>query len=1039
MRARRPPLIVTEAAARRLIAELPVSALRDRLVGSRAWSRASDDTRGRESEEASCIDSLQRLGIRTLGELAALPAEAVADRFGEPGLKALRLARGADEPLRPRQPHEELACHLSLPEAASGQQLERALELLIERLARPPARARRTFRRLRLEAHLAGGGGWRRDVAMRSASSSAERLKLALAPRLGELPGPADRLGLRAVELGAQEGDQAPLAPSPEDERRGRLAEAVRQARAAAGRDAVLQVIEVDPALSGARTSRDPDPVRCEIDAELSRMSLYWPTPVEVETNADGVPSLDRRRDRRNGARAVACRGSLVDAKAPAKTLLRGDLGQRSQHRRLPRARGPTRARALVRATRMTYVELHAHSAYSFLDGVSQPAELAGAAAELGYPAMALTDHDNVCGAMEFAQACKPLGVRPIAGAELAIAGGSHVTVLVESATGWANLCRLLTEAHAETRPRLDRDPLPPSLTLESLLRAKRGTRLPLGLCRRRCRGRALGARPATARRKRLRGDCLTLSGANAFGSSCSAHSGAATALATTGLRTWRAHLGVATVATGNVHSHTRGRAALQDAFVAVRMHTTLEECEPARRGNSSSVLASPAEMAARFAEHPDAVAETERLAERLRFDLASELGYRYPGSEDPEADNTLAEICRGRFELRYDGTPERREAERCLDEELRVIRGLGLSGFFLLHFDLLELARDVAAEVRGPDSARQLMPPGRGRGSSVSSVVCYLTGLSHVDPVKAGLFLGRFLNDEISDMPDIDLDFPRDIREKLIPRVHERYGRERAALVSAFACYRSRGAVRDLGKALGLPPGEIERVAQIADVYARGDEIERDIAEAIGAGRAASPRWRHLADLAREAWGLPRHISQHPGGMVLSTRPLTSLCPVQPAAMEGRQIVQWDKDSCADAGFLKIDLLGLGMLSAVERAVDLHRRGPRRAHRSLADRARRPADVRGDPGGRDHRRLSDRKPSADADAAAKPSRDARRRRRPGGAGAPGPDPGRRRASLSGAPKAAARGPRPIRSPTSIRAWSRSSRTRSVRSSSRTR
>ena len=177
------------------------------------------------------------------------------------------------------------------------------------------------------------------------------------------------------------------------------------------------------------------------------------------------------------------------------------------------------------------------------------------------------------------------------------------------------------------------------------------------------------------------------------------------------------------------------------------------------------------------------------------------------------------------------------------------MIRGLGLSGFFLLHFDLLELAREVAAEVRGPDSARNLLPPGRGRGSSVSSVVCYLTGLSHVDPVEAGLFLGRFLNDEITEMPDIDLDFPRDIREQLIPRVHERYGRERAALVSAFACYRSRGAVRDLGKALGLPPGEIERVAGIADVYSRGDEIERDIAEAIGAGagraRRAGAAWR--------------------------------------------------------------------------------------------------------------------------------------------------------------------------------------------------
>jgi error-prone DNA polymerase len=327
--------------------------------------------------------------------------------------------------------------------------------------------------------------------------------------------------------------------------------------------------------------------------------------------------------------------------------------------------------------------------------------------------------------------------------------------------------------------------------------------------------------------------------------------------------------------------------------------------------------------MAARFREHPEAVAETERLAERLRFDITRDLGYRYPGSEDPEADRTLAEICRARFEHRYGDTAQRREAQRRLDEELRVIASLGLSGFFLLHFDLLELAREIAAEVRGPESARALLPPGRGRGSSVSSVVCYLTGLSHVDPVRAGLFLGRFLNDEITEMPDIDLDFPRDIRERLIPRVHERYGSDRAALVSAFACYRSRSAVRDLGKALGLPPGEIERVAGMADMYGRPEEVERDVAEAIGSGRAASPRWRHLAALAREAWGLPRHVSQHPGGMVLSTRPLVDLCPVQPAAMEGRRLVQWDKDSCADAGFLKIDLLGLGMLSAVERCVD--------------------------------------------------------------------------------------------------------------------
>ena len=264
-----------------------------------------------------------------------------------------------------------------------------------------------------------------------------------------------------------------------------------------------------------------------------------------------------------------------------------------------------------------------------------------------------------------------------------------------------------------------------------------------------------------------------------------------------------------------------------------------------------------------------------------------------------------------------------RQEARGRLEEELRIIRSLRLSGFFLLHRDMLELAREVAAEVRGPESARSVLPPGRGRGSSVSSIVCYLTGLSHVDPVEAGLFPGRFLNEEISAVPDIDLDFPRDIREKLIPRVHERYGADRSALVAAFPTYRPKGAVRDLGKALGLPPGEIERVARMVDYYGGPEAIERDVAAAIGAERAASVRWRRLVELGGEALGLPRHASQHPGGMVLSTQPLVEICPVVPAAMEGRQIVQWDKDSCADAGFLKIDLLGLGMLSAVERCVE--------------------------------------------------------------------------------------------------------------------
>jgi error-prone DNA polymerase len=258
------------------------------------------------------------------------------------------------------------------------------------------------------------------------------------------------------------------------------------------------------------------------------------------------------------------------------------------------------------------------------------------------------------------------------------------------------------------------------------------------------------------------------------------------------------------------------------------------------------------------------------------------------------------------------------------LDEELALIAELGLAGFFLLHWEVLELAREVAHEVRGPGSMRHVLPPGRGRGSSVGSLVCYLTGLSHVDPVENDLSLGRFLNRELVSVPDIDLDFPRDIREKLIVRVTERYGREHASLVASFATYRSRGAIRDVGKALGLPFADLERLARLSDGWHAERVAEELLLLPDAQSKLASPRWRAFAELCGEIAGLPRHISQHPGGMVISSRPLVELVPVQPAAMAGRQMCQWDKDSCADAGFLKIDLLGLGMLSAVEECVDL-------------------------------------------------------------------------------------------------------------------
>jgi error-prone DNA polymerase len=614
------------------------------------------------------------------------------------------------------------------------------------------------------------------------------------------------------------------------------------------------------------------------------------------------------------------------------------------------------------------YTELHCHSAYSFLDGVSMPEELARGAARLGYTALALTDHNSVAGSMELAQVAQAeLGLRAIHGAEVDVivgrddpaaareagvceaaaydsaareagaceaaareagargSGTRHLTLLVRDARGWRNLCRILTAAHAGTREGPGRARGEPAVALGTVLEHAQGL-----VCLTGCAGRSAvggGVHDEPTARALLAGfgaERLRVELQRPYGRHDRARNRALERLAR--------RLGVACVATGNVHAHTHARASLQDAFVALRHHTTLDASEPLRRGNHSHVLSAPAAMASRFADHPDAVRESVRLAEQLRFDLKKDLGYSYPGAEDEDALVRLAELCHARREERYGALGE---AAARLEQELRIIDELGLAGFFLLHHELLELAREVAVEVRGPDSVRALLAPGRGRGSSVSSIVCYLTGLSHIDPIRNGLLIGRFLHTGLEALPDIDLDFPRDIRERLIPLVHERYGSERAALVAAYPTFRARGAIRELGKVLGLPPGALERMARAAEHH-RGAS-EHDVDTSLGASAAddspspspsskkdpRSPRWAWLETLVGEAYGLPRHLSQHPGGMVIATRPLIDCCPVVPAAMEGRQMVQWDKDSCADAGLLKIDLLGLGMLSAVESCVE--------------------------------------------------------------------------------------------------------------------
>src|SRR5436309_5877137 len=568
------------------------------------------------------------------------------------------------------------------------------------------------------------------------------------------------------------------------------------------------------------------------------------------------------------------------------------------------------------------YVELHCHSAFSFLDGASLPEQLALTAANLGYPALALTDHNGIYGAMAFAQEAKSLGLQAITGAELTLLDGSHVTILAETPEGYANLCRLITEAHLRRADR--RDPRLEFAALEArhegliVLSGCRDGFLPQLLRR---EGRA-AARACTER-------CRAVFGHENFFVELQRNYVRGDLALTRALRDLAHDVQLGVVASGDVHYHSRERHRLHDVLVAIRHRTTLDGSHGARRPNSEFSLRPLEEVTVLFRDCPDAVATTMAIAARCRaFDLTRDLGYGFPdfrGADRTPAPRALAELCRARLEERYaPGAEHRAEAERRLEQELTLIEHHRLSGFFLVYHDLFDLAREVAADVRrGSRRAMGNLLPGRGRGSSVSSIVCYLLGLSHIDPIANKLFLGRFLNETLASVPDIDLDFPREIREELIRRVYTRYGAEHAGLVCSFPTYRLRSAVREIGKVLDLPLGEIELVAKLSD--GRADRLSDELEHLPGfAGRKDAPLWKELCQLANEIRGLPRHVSQHPGGMILSSRPRAELVPLERAAMEDRVVCQWDKDSCDDARFIKIDFLALGMLSLVEECVEL-------------------------------------------------------------------------------------------------------------------
>jgi len=598
-------------------------------------------------------------------------------------------------------------------------------------------------------------------------------------------------------------------------------------------------------------------------------------------------------------------------------------------------AREPGEAIPLSVLDGVPYVELHLHSNYSLLDGGSSIDELLMESVRQGHRALALTDHDAMYGSMEFARSAKEAGLRPITGLELTIAETdgtrSHLTLLAETRQGYAHLCRLSSMAfglHEETQEGREARRLDPVVPV-SALAAHAGGLIVLTGCREGLVPRlAQESRMAEAKQALARliawfgreSVFVELQDNLVFGDR--PRNRALVALAD--------RLGAGVVGTGDVHYHERDRHRLQDVLVSIRHRKTLDESHRERRANAEFYLRTPEVQARRFAQyHPEAAANSVRIARRCIFDPTEDLGYRLPsppieGGRTPLEE--LERICRDRMAMKYRSHEQPAAGER-LASELRLVAMHDLAGFFLVYHEVFRLAEEVAREVRGPSRARSVtgLPPGRGRGSSVSSIICYLIGLSHIDPLRARLRIDRFLNDTMHSLPDIDLDFPRDIRAALIERVYERWGRDHAALVAIFPTFRMRSAIRDVGKALGLPETELDRLAKRAGHYSHADGVAEELQRYPGtADRAEARGWRELAEISAQLSGFPRHMSQHVGGMVISSDPLIDCVPCQPAAWPNRYLCHWDKDSVDDARMVKIDFLGLGMLSVVEEAVDL-------------------------------------------------------------------------------------------------------------------
>ena len=568
-----------------------------------------------------------------------------------------------------------------------------------------------------------------------------------------------------------------------------------------------------------------------------------------------------------------------------------------------------------------SYVELHCHSNYSFKEGASSLEEILMRAKELGYRALALTDHDNLCGAMEFSRIANSVGIQPITGAEITMKDGSHLTLLAETRQGYSNLCNLITYSRmgqdgSRLDPRLDPALLSGHAEGLILLTGCSKGRLPSLITERR----------ANDAETELRGYIEWFGAGNVFVELQQNLVYGDTPRNKLLVRLAR-KLGVAIVATNNTHYHTPRRHRLQDALVAIQHNKTLEETHRERRPNANFYLKSAAQMADLFQELPEAVRNTTLIAERCSFNLETNLGYELPDYDVPSgytAQSFFEEVCHEAAFRKYKSITPR--VQKRLEEEFRLIRKHNLAGFFLTYYEVIQIARESMIDLglADPEIPLEDRPPGRGRGSSVAMLVGYLIGLSHIDPLEYDLSLGRFINDDSVGTLDIDLDFPRDIREKLIKRVHEKYGWKRAALTGAISTYKMKGCIRDLGKTLGLNSDDIDKLAKRVDTrHAESLESEMTILPDFR-DKVDAPVWDILIELASELRGFPKYLMQHSGGMIIGSSPLIDMVPVQEGGMDDRYICHWDKDSVADAHFVKIDFLALGALSQMQEALQL-------------------------------------------------------------------------------------------------------------------